>query len=188
MKKAIITIIILAMPHIVYAVSAGKEAETVTLWDWIFRIINFSLLAGVLVYFLGGLLKGFLSERKAEVKSLLKEAEETKQEAIKRLGEIERRVQKMEGEVMAVIEDAKKRGENEKTLLIEEGNKVRERLERYAKVRIDQELKKAKDALHIEAVNLTMEFAEKKIKKDFTNKDQENLIEEYLVKIMEKKV
>ena len=187
MKKAIITIIILSMPHIAYAVGAGKEAEPATPSDWLFRIINFSLLAGVLIYFVGGILKSSLLERKNAVERLLKEAEETAQEAKKRLAEIEERVRKREEEAMAIIEDAKNRGESEKALLIEEGNKVRERLERHEKVRIDQELKKAKDALHIEAVTLTMEFAEKKIKKDFTNKDQDNLIEEYLAKIMEKK-
>ncbi len=188
MKKAIITIIILSIPHIAYAVGAGKEAEPATPSDWLFRIINFSLLAGVLIYFVGGILKSSLLARKNEVERLLKEAEETAQEAKKRLAEIEARVHRREEEAMAIIEDAKKRGENEKTLLIEEGNKVRERLERHAKIRIDQELKKAKEALHIEAVTLTMEFAEKKIKKDFTNKDQENLIEEYLIRIGEKKV
>jgi F-type H+-transporting ATPase subunit b len=187
MKKAIITIIILSIPHIAYAVGAGKEAEPATPADWLFRIINFSLLVGILIYFVGGILKSSLAARKDEVERLVKEAEETAKEAKKRLAEIEERVRKREEEVRAIIEDAKKRGENEKTLLIEEGNKVRERLERHAKVRIEQELKKAKEALHIEAVTLTMEFAEKKIKKDFTNKDQDNLIEEYLIKIMEKK-
>lgn len=187
MKKAIITIIVLAIPHIAYAVSAGEEAEPAALSDWLFRIINFSLLAGALVYFVGGILKSTLLVRKNEVERLLKEAEETAQEAKKRLAEIEARVHRREEEAAAIIEDAKKRGESEKALLIEEGNKVRDRLGRHAKVRIEQELKKAKEALRIEAVNLTMEFAEKKIKKDFTNKDQENLIEEYLAKIMEKR-
>lgn len=187
MKKAIITIIILSMPHIAYAVSAAKEAEPASLLDWLFRIINFSILAGALIYFVGGILKSSLLARKNEVERLLKEAEETAQEAKKRLTEIEARVHKREEEAMAIIEDAKNRGESERALLIEEGNKVRERLEKHVKVRIGQELKKAKEALHIEAVNLTMELAEKKIKKDFTNKDQDNLIEEYLVKIAEKK-
>lgn len=67
MKKAIITLIILSMPHIAYAVGAGKEAEPATPSDWFFRIINFLLLVGILIYFVGGILKNSLAARKAEI-------------------------------------------------------------------------------------------------------------------------
>jgi len=187
--KRILLGTILLFPQIAYAAGTGGEAghASATISDWLFRIINFAVLAGVLGYFLSKFLKDTLVKRKIEVERLLKEAEETKVAAKKRLAEIEERVHKKENEVRTILDDTLIRGEREKAILIEEGNKVRERLESHAKARIEQELKKAKERLHIEAVNLAIELAEKKIKKDFGTKKQDSLIEEYIIRIGEKR-
>lgn len=188
MKRILITTILL-FPQIAYAVSTGGEAghEPATISDWLFRIINFAVLAGVLGYLIGKALKDLLVKRRIAVERELKEAEETKIASKKRLAEIEERVRKKEEEIKAILEDALKRGEREKALLIEEGNKVRERLESHAKARIEQELRKAKEELHIEAVNLAIELAENRIKKSINSKEQGRLIEEYIIKIGEKR-
>ena len=186
MKRILLTFILL-FPQIAYAASAEAGHAPPALSDWLFRIINFAVLAGVLGYFLSKFLKDILVKRKIEVEKQLKEAEETKAAAKKRLAEIEERVHKKEEEVKAIIEDARMRGQREKAILIEEGNKARQRLESHAKGRIEQELKKAKEELHIEAVNLAMELAEKKIKKAIGSKEQDSLIEEYIIKIGERR-
>ncbi|MBI5044200.1 MAG: ATP synthase F0 subunit B [Nitrospirae bacterium] len=182
MKKTLFIIIFLAIPSIAHA-AGGGEAGSHSLLDWLFRIINFAVLAAVLGFLLFKFAKDLLVKRKIEVERLLKEAEETKFAAKKRLTEIEERIHKKEEEIKAILEDARMRGEREKTLLIEEGDKVRQRLETHAKGRIEQELKKAKEELHKEAVNLAVELAEKKIKKDIGNNEQSSLVEEYLIKI-----
>lgn len=188
MKRILLTTILL-FPQIAYAAGTGGEAghAPATISDWLFRIINFAVLAGAMGYLLSRFLKDILVKRKIEVERLLKEAEETKAAAKNRLAEIEERVHKKEEEVKAILEDARMRGQREKAILIEEGSKARQRLESHAKVRIEQELKKAKEDLHIEAVNLAMELAENKIKKAIGSKEQDSLIEEYIIKIGEKK-
>jgi F-type H+-transporting ATPase subunit b len=187
--KAILSIIIiLAIPSITHAAGGGEAGHAPpALSDWLFRIINFAVLAAVLGFLLFKFGKDILVKRRIEVERQLREAEETRAAAKKRLAEIEERIHKKEEEIKAILEDARMRGEREKTLLIEEGNKVRQRLESHAKARIEQELKKAKEELHIEAVNLAIGLAEKKIKKDFGSKEQDSLIEEYIIKIGEKR-
>ena len=188
MKRILLTTILL-FPQIAYAVSTGGEAghAPATISDWLFRIINFAVLAAVLGFLLLKFGKGLLVKRRIEVERQLREAEEIKSAAKKRLTEIEERIHKKEEEIKAILEDARMRGEREKTLLIEEGNKARQRLETHAKGRIEQELAKAKEELYIEAVNLAMGLAEKKIKKDLGSKEQDKLIEEYIIKIGERR-
>ena len=67
-------------------------------------------------------------------------------------------------EMEQILAGAKQSGENEKARLIEEGDKLKARILEQAKTNIDYEVKRAKESIKEEAVEIAMELAEKKLR------------------------
>jgi len=113
----------------------------------------------------------------------LKEAQEAKELAQKALQEAQTRLQTKDKEIEEIISVSKQAGEQERQRLIEDSERLKERIFEQAKVNIEYELKGAKDAIRAEAVEIAMELAEKKIKEKLTKEEQEKLLQESLTKI-----
>ena len=88
-----------------------------------------------------------------------------------------------DSEIEAIMSASQRAGEQERDRIIEESEKLKERIMEQAKTNIDFELKSAKDAIKAEAVDLAMELAEKKLKEKLTKEEQEKLLAESLTKI-----
>lgn len=166
--------------------AAGGLAPGNTLKDWIWRIVNFAILAFILVKFAGKPLKDFLRQRKELIEKSLKEAQEAKELAAKALSEIEERLKLKDKEIEDIILSAKTSGEREKERLIEEGNKLSQKIIEQAKTNIDYEIKKAKEIIREEAVDAAIKLAEEKIKTRLTKEDQKKLLKES-IKLLERK-
>ncbi|MCL4458084.1 MAG: F0F1 ATP synthase subunit B [Nitrospirae bacterium] len=156
--------------------SGGEQGSS--LMDWVWRILNFAILVFVLVKFLNKPLRNFLQQRKELIEKSIKEAQEAKALALKALAEVEERLKVKDKEIEEIISSAKTSGEREKERLIEEGEKLKAKILEQAKVNIDFELKRAKDAIKAEAVEAAMQLAEDKIKSKLTKEDQERLMKE----------
>jgi F-type H+-transporting ATPase subunit b len=77
----------------------------------------------------------------------------------------------------------KRSGETERENLIQQGDKLKEKILEQAKANIAFELKHAKEAIKAEAAEIAIELAEKKLKEKLTTEEQEKLLEESIVKI-----
>jgi F-type H+-transporting ATPase subunit b len=151
---------------------------------YIWPIINFLILVWVLVFFIKKMdLKGFFKKRTELIEQSLKEAREAKELAQKALAEVEERLKTKDTEIKNIIEAARQSGENEKARLIEEGNRLKARILEQAKTNINYEVKRAKEAIKDEAVEIAMELAEKKLKEKLSKDEQLKLLEESLAKI-----
>ncbi len=168
------------------AFAAGGLAPGNTLKDWIWRIVNFAILVFILVKFAGKPLKDFLRQRKELIEKSLREAQEAKELAAKALSEIEERLKLKDKEIEDIILSAKTSGEREKERLIEEGNKLSQKIIEQARTNIDYEIKKAKEVIKKEAVDAAIKLAEEKIKTRLTKEDQEKLLKES-IKLLERK-
>ena len=164
--------------------SGGGEEAAVPLWkDYLWKIINFGILFFILFKFGKKPIQSFLKQRTELIEKTLKEAKEAKELAQKALQEVEERFRTKDKDIEEILSASKRAGEQERDKLLEEGNKLREKIYEQAKINIDYELKHAKDAIKAEAVEIAMELAEKKLKEKLTKKDQERLLEESLMKI-----
>ncbi len=86
-------------------------------------------------------------------------------------------------EIEAIINAARTDGEKEKALLSKEGERIGEGIMHQARENIGQEMRKARESLREEAVNLALELAEGKIKEKLKKEDQEKILTEYLKKM-----
>jgi F-type H+-transporting ATPase subunit b len=177
-KSSLFCGVFLAIASPVYA--GGGEMVHMGLMDWVWKVVNFAILVFLLVKFVKRPLQDYLQQRKETVEKTLMEAKEAKELAQKALTEVEERLALKDKEVAEIIESARESGEREKARLIQEADNMRVRIIDQAKINIDYELRKAKEALQHEAAEAALQRAEQLIKEEITEQDQDRLFRESL--------
>ena len=164
--------------------SSGGAGEHSVLNAYLWPVINFLVLIFLMIFLLKKMdIKGFFRKRTELIEQTLREAREAKELAQKALAEVQDRLAVKDSEIDEIISSAKQSGAKEKAHLIEEGEKIKGKILEQAKTNIDYEVKKAKEAIKKEAVEIAMELAEKKLKEKLTREEQLKLLEESLSKI-----
>jgi F-type H+-transporting ATPase subunit b len=161
----------------------GGAEEGATLMEWVWRVVNFGIIAGVLVYFLAKPMKTFMKKRIEMVETSLAEAKIAREDALKRLAGVEERLKDKDAEIKSLLAVAEDNGRKEKELLIAESEKMTEDILVSAKENIDSELLKAKEALRKEAALMAVELAEKLVRENISKEDRARIIEDYLSKV-----
>lgn len=197
-SEKIMTTILTVLPAIcglflvLVAVAFGSEGEGEAheslFKAYLWPVINFLILVFLMFYMLKKMdIKGYFKKRTDLIEQTLKEAKEAKELAQKALADVEERLKVKDKEIEEIIASAKYSGEREKARLAEDGQKMKEKILEQAKTNIDYEVKKAKEAIKAEAVDIAMELAEKKLKEKLTKEEQLKLLEESVAKIEGKK-
>jgi F-type H+-transporting ATPase subunit b len=160
----------------------GHEAITF-MGDWLPRLVNFAIIASVVVYFTRKPIRDFFKGRTAEIEKAMQDSKETRERAVAALAEMERQVKDLDAEMGRLIADAQARGEKDKQALSAEGKKVVQDVSAQVKQGIEIELQKAKSALATEAALLSLELAEGSIKSKISSQDHERIVKEYITKV-----
>lgn len=164
--------------------SAGEAEHSASLSDWLSKILNFSILVVLLYILISKFRVGDLLKKRSEaIAKAISDAEEAKETARKGFEAIQNRLNEKDREMDEIINAAKAEGEKEKTFLIQEGERIGEGIVRQAKENIDREVRKARESLREEAVNLALGLAEGRIKENLKKEDEEIMINGYIKKI-----
>jgi len=159
------------------------EAHASLFKDYLWKIINFGILFFILFKFGKKPLQSFLKQRSEMIEKTLKEAKEAKELAEKALRELDVRLEKKDKEIQEILSLTRRSGEVERENLVEQGDRLREKILEQAKANIAYELKHAKEAIKAEAAEIAIELAEKKLKEKLTKEEQERLLDESITKI-----
>ncbi len=173
----------LVFVSIIFASGGGEETHPSLVKEYAFKIFNFVLIFGIIFYFARKPIKNMLKQRTEMIEKTLKEAQEAKELAQKALQEVKTRIQTKDKEIEEIIAASRHSGEQERERIIEESNRLKEKLSEQAKANIEYELKSAKEAIKAEAVEIAMDLAEKKIKEKLTKEEQEKLLQDSLTKM-----
>lgn len=157
--------------------------EGATVMEWVWRVVNFGIIAGVLIYFLAKPMRSFMKKRIEMIEASLAEAKAAREDALKRLAGVEDRLKDKDAEIKSLLDIAQDNGRKEKELLLAESEKMTEDILASAKENIDAELLKAKEALRKEAALMAVELAEKLVRENISPEDRARIIEEYLTKV-----
>lgn len=152
--------------------------------DFIYRIINFTILAGALFFLLRKPVKKAFGDRTQRIQEQLADLEKQKEEAEKKYAEYKGKLALLEQETAKIIASYIAEGEAVKAQIIDEARKMAEKMREQAKVAIQQEFEKAKAQLQAEIVNEAVIAAEKLIKKEINDEDQDRLVDEYVAKVV----
>jgi F-type H+-transporting ATPase subunit b len=161
----------------------GGHEEITFMGDWLPRLVNFGIIAAVVVYFMRKPVRDFFKNRSAEIAKAMQESKEARERAAAALAEMEHKLKELEAETARMVADAKERGEKDRQALVDEGRKVAADVQAQVKQGIDIEVQKAKAALATEASLLSVDLAEGKIKKTISTQDHERIVKEYISKV-----
>ena len=151
--------------------------------DW-FRVMNFVVLAGALIFILLNPVSQALGSRIKGIKEQLESLEVQKAEAEKQLAQYNEKLSQLEIEAQKIVDDYIKQGNEAKAKILKEAEETADKLQIQAKRNIEHEFAKAKQKLQQEVVESSLLKAEESLKKEITAKDQDKLVDEYLDKVV----
>lgn len=173
---------IVSLPSVALAAGGGKTIGEQR-WDLFWRVANFSILAGVLFYYTRKPIANAIRNSIESVKTLLKEAAESRAASEAHMKEAEDKLAGVDKEISDLLAAARREGEAERERILSEAAQALEKLKAEAAIAIDLELKKAQDILKREAADTAVAIAEEIIGKSVTSEDQTRFVTEYLEKM-----
>ena len=154
--------------------------------DFIWRVIDFSVLAGIIIWALVKQdVKGGLKARQNAIETTLREAAVARDAAERKLKEYTAKLESANKEIDALSASIKIDAEAEKVRLIAEATAMAVKIKEQAAQTVVQEIQKARTLLRQEAARLAVELAEKTIRENITKSDQDKLVGDYLSKVVE---
>jgi len=170
----------------VYASSSEGGHDSKKWTDLAWKTFNFIVLVGFLYWLLAAKIKAFFVGRRKDIKESLENTSTQKNEAEKKYREYSEKIDKASLEIDGIFEMIKAQGVAEKQKIIEDAQKVAQKMKEDAKARIEQELQKASSQLRVEAVQLSVKMAEQILKRNITEQDHEAMVKEYMDKVVSK--
>lgn len=169
-----------------HASGGGGSHEGPSWFNFTWRVVNFTILIGVLYWLLGKKVKEFFAGRREGIQKALAEAVTAREEAQRKFQEYDAKLTKATGEIEQISEVIKSQGSAEKERLIEDAKKASEKMREDARARMEQEFSKASRELQMEAVRLSTRMAEELLKKNIRTDDHEALVKDYIEKVVSK--
>lgn len=178
--------LLVASAGVAFASSDAHHVDSgVLLKDFLYRVFNFSVTVGVLVYFVSKPLKNALAARREGIEQALKTSQETAEAADAKYAEYDAKLTQAESEIEGIQAGIKADAESEKSRLIAEAHEMADKIKAEAQKTADNEIAKARLTLQQEAVTMAVGIAEDILKKAVTKEDQARLVEEYKTKVGE---
>ena len=178
--------LMIIMSGLAYASGGEGHADSgVLLKDFLYRVFNFAIVVGILVYFLAKPLKKGLAGRRDDIAAALAESEQVKLAAEAKFAEYDQKLATANAEIAEISAAIKREGELEKEKIIASARETAVKIEQEAEKAAALEIAKARKELQTEAVRLAVELAEELLKTNFTSEDDTRLIDEYMQKVGE---
>jgi F-type H+-transporting ATPase subunit b len=143
-------------------------------------ILNAAILYGLLYRFAKKPVAEGLKNRKAKILQGMNEAARMKADAEKSLADYEEKLATIDQEIERVRREMRAAGESERVRILAEARARRERMERDARLLVEQELAATRETLTAELVKAAMQSAATTLRERISAADQQRLADEYL--------
>jgi F-type H+-transporting ATPase subunit b len=184
----VVTAFVVCVIFVGVAVGSGGEAlghdRSGDLKDLLYRFINFALLVIILFVVAKKVgIKQFFTSRSEAIKRKLEELKKAKEEAERKYQDLEQRLQEWERKRKELIEKFKDEGLAEKERIIAEAEERAKQILNQAETTIQQEMQAASERLKAEVVTLATQRAEAIMAREITQKDQDNLVDDFIERV-----
>ena len=156
------------------------EALGISLKEFIFYLINFLILMGVLTRFLYKPFLNMLATRKQSIKDALDNAELINRRADEKMEQYSKRISKVEEESIEIIRTAKIQADAQARDIIEDARKEAGDIIAKAEKTIEKEKEKAMEEMKQEIAVLAVMAAEKIVEREIQRAGQEAIVEEVI--------
>ncbi len=162
----------------------GEEAHGSAL-DLVFRVINFAILVGALVYLLKKPLGNYLGAKTEQIRNDLAEAVGKRERAEAERKEAEARLAGLDDEITEARAKGLAQAEDERQRILQAAEKEAARLTEHAQKEIQAELELARRKLTARAAELSVEMARAKLGEQIGEADRRALFQKGLEKLGE---
>ncbi|MDO4545459.1 MAG: F0F1 ATP synthase subunit B [Bacillota bacterium] len=156
------------------------EALGINLIEFIFYLINFLILVGVLTKFLYKPFLNTMAARKQTISDALDNAELTNRRADEKMENYNRQIARVEEESREIIRSAKVKADAQAREIIDEANKQASDMITKAEKAIEQEKEKAMEDMRQEIAALAILAAEKIVEREIRQIGQEAIVDEVI--------
>lgn len=146
-------------------------------------IVNFLVLATVLVLLLKKPLQGFLASRSDGIRLNVMESEKLQQEALTMVKTFETKLAKLDDEIKSLLADARAEGEKQKLIILERAERMSAQIIENAKNSATREIALQKTNLQKELMAKVIEQAMKNLKSKVSEKDHEQFTQRFIEQI-----
>jgi F-type H+-transporting ATPase subunit b len=151
--------------------------------DWVFKIVNFVVLVGILVKFGKKPIMDFLLSRHNKVRARIDEAEHLMAEAETLKKEYEARLAGIEAEIEAFKAQIVEETAKERDKVLDEARAFAAKIQEQAKLTYDQEIREVTGKIKEEIAKLAIDKAEKFVKERVDKADNDRMVEEFIEKL-----
>lgn len=144
------------------------------------RIFNFVVFLGSLFFILRKPVREFWVSRAHQIRFEIDESAKLKREFQERYDTLKKRVSRIEEEAKALVRFMEQEGELEKKKMIEEAEQLSRRIRHESERIADQEVRKAREILKAQTVQMAIELADRVIRENIRDEDQQRLTEKYM--------
>jgi F-type H+-transporting ATPase subunit b len=141
------------------------------------RIVNFAILAVILVLVLRKPLADYLGARTEQIQSQLAEAKSKLERADVERKKAEDLLARLDDEVRKAREEAKRAAEGERDRILKAAEQESARIRETARKEIEAEVEAGRRKLLAQATDLAVGLAEKKLRQSMTAEDQRKLVD-----------
>lgn len=156
------------------------EALGMSLKEFIFYLVNFLILVGVLGKFLYKPFLNLMETRKQSIVDALDNAEAVNRRADEKMANYDRKIAKLEAEGREIIKEAKIKAEEQANEIIEQANQRASQIMNRAEKEIEREREKAVLEMREQIAVLSLMAAEKIMERDVEVNGQDQIIEQVL--------
>jgi F-type H+-transporting ATPase subunit b len=155
------------------------------IWMHSWRVLNFLILAYLLVRLLKKPLSSFFQESARVIREQLQGTEQSCLEAEQELQEVENRLEALGQEIDKLQGVIGEHGERERDKIIANARQTAEQMLEKAKLEAAYSAQQAKNQLRLEVIDVAVRMAAESIRKAIESSDQERLVKEYLQDLKE---
>lgn len=183
--KALLAGFVLFAATVAEAAAGAAGQAGIPWWEIFKQAVNFSILVGVLVYFLRKPLSNFLRERTELLRKSIEEASRAREAAAEKLAAVEAKMAGLSGEIEEMNRRMESQAQDDARRLHETALAEIRRVRDQVQFAADQEVRKAREELRREASGLSSQAAAEILKQTITPEDQDRMVRENIEKIRE---
>ncbi len=182
--QVILAVAVCLLAGTAVAHASGGEVTGDQLWNYLWRVINFIIVVGIIWKLAGSKIKDLLSGRQQEIKQNLDDLQVRQAEAERKLKEVETSIANLEQEKQAILAEAKSQGEALKVAIEEKALSDAEMIREQAKKTAANEALGAVESMRAEVAEMVVQAAEKIVQEKLSDADHDKLVDEYLTKVV----
>lgn len=156
------------------------EALGINLIEFVFYLINFLILVGILAKFLYKPFLNMLATRKQSIQDALHNAELTNRRADEKMQQYDKRIAKFEEEGREIIREAKVKADAQSRNIIDDAHKQAGEIIAKAQITIERERESAMEEMRRDVATLAILAAEKIVEHEIQKAGQEAIIDEVI--------